>query len=214
MAAAGPGRTAGAGAAAARMSQPPLLPASAETRKFTRALSKPGTAAELRQSVSEVVRGSVLLVSAGRRAGGHLLRAPPSRRAPRRSRRPYWIKRWWGSAGSVGRGEGRVPEGQQLSDPHQASGGPHLTAASSLSGNFLGDCHLPQLPHRPAPQFTLRLPTGKLLSPIPPIAPFSSCILEGLGTCSLEWRRGVEVGVLPSSPQPRVGDGPADPLGG
>ncbi|KAM6179419.1 dedicator of cytokinesis protein 9 isoform 9-T9 [Erethizon dorsatum] len=43
------------------MSQPPLPPASAETRKFTRALSKPGTAAELRQSVSEVVRGSVLL---------------------------------------------------------------------------------------------------------------------------------------------------------
>nr|XP_045001581.1 dedicator of cytokinesis protein 9 isoform X5 [Jaculus jaculus] len=40
---------------------PPLPPASAETRKFTRALSKPGTAAELRQSVSEVVRGSVLL---------------------------------------------------------------------------------------------------------------------------------------------------------
>lgn len=39
--------------------------AAAETRKFTRALSKPGTAAELRQSVSEVVRGSVLLVSAG-----------------------------------------------------------------------------------------------------------------------------------------------------
>uniref|UniRef100_A0A8C0MZ70 Dedicator of cytokinesis 9 n=1 Tax=Canis lupus familiaris TaxID=9615 RepID=A0A8C0MZ70_CANLF len=43
------------------MSQPPLLPTAAETRKFTRALSKPGTAAELRQSVSEVVRGSVLL---------------------------------------------------------------------------------------------------------------------------------------------------------
>uniref|UniRef100_A0A8C2AI54 Dedicator of cytokinesis 9b n=1 Tax=Cyprinus carpio TaxID=7962 RepID=A0A8C2AI54_CYPCA len=32
-----------------------------ETRKFTRGLSKPGTAAELRQSVSEVVRTSVLL---------------------------------------------------------------------------------------------------------------------------------------------------------
>ncbi|XP_069495926.1 dedicator of cytokinesis protein 9 isoform X3 [Ambystoma mexicanum] len=32
-----------------------------ETRKFTRALSKPGTAAELRQSVSEVVRSSVLM---------------------------------------------------------------------------------------------------------------------------------------------------------
>lgn len=62
------------------MSQPPLLPASAETRKFTRALSKPGTAAELRQSVSEVVRGSVLLVSAGRpRAGG-------GRRGPRQLR--------------------------------------------------------------------------------------------------------------------------------
>lgn len=38
---------------------------SSETRKFTRALSKPGTAAELRQSVSEVVRGSVLVVSGG-----------------------------------------------------------------------------------------------------------------------------------------------------
>lgn len=44
-----------------------------ETRKFTRALSKPGTAAELRQSVSEVVRGSVLVVSLsdGKR-GAHL----------------------------------------------------------------------------------------------------------------------------------------------
>uniref|UniRef100_A0A8B9T2M2 Dedicator of cytokinesis 9 n=1 Tax=Anas platyrhynchos TaxID=8839 RepID=A0A8B9T2M2_ANAPL len=40
---------------------PPMALAAAETRKFTRALSKPGTAAELRQSVSEVVRGSVLL---------------------------------------------------------------------------------------------------------------------------------------------------------
>uniref|UniRef100_A0A674DRU8 Dedicator of cytokinesis 9 n=1 Tax=Salmo trutta TaxID=8032 RepID=A0A674DRU8_SALTR len=33
-----------------------------ETRKFTRGLSKPGTAAELRQSVSEVVRTSVFIV--------------------------------------------------------------------------------------------------------------------------------------------------------
>uniref|UniRef100_A0A3B1KB87 Uncharacterized protein n=1 Tax=Astyanax mexicanus TaxID=7994 RepID=A0A3B1KB87_ASTMX len=39
------------------------LPAQSETRKFTRGLSKPGTAAELRQSVSEVVRTSVLVVS-------------------------------------------------------------------------------------------------------------------------------------------------------
>lgn len=97
-----PGRTAGSGAAAARMSQLSLQPASAETRKFTRALSKPGTAAELRQSVSEVVRGSVLLVSAGRgtEEGG---RPPPLRSSmsaePRWIRRPCWvfrIKRWWG----------------------------------------------------------------------------------------------------------------------
>uniref|UniRef100_A0A8C8SQQ6 Dedicator of cytokinesis 9 n=1 Tax=Pelusios castaneus TaxID=367368 RepID=A0A8C8SQQ6_9SAUR len=45
-------------AAAAAMSQGPLPP---ETRKFTRALSKPGTAAELRQSVSEAVRSSVFV---------------------------------------------------------------------------------------------------------------------------------------------------------
>ncbi|XP_051566435.1 dedicator of cytokinesis protein 9 [Myxocyprinus asiaticus] len=38
------------------------FPAHAETRKFTRGLSKPGTAAELRQSVSEAVRTSVLVV--------------------------------------------------------------------------------------------------------------------------------------------------------
>lgn len=40
----------------------------AEVRKFTKRLSKPGTAAELRQSVSEAVRGSVVLVS-GRATG-------------------------------------------------------------------------------------------------------------------------------------------------
>uniref|UniRef100_A0A6Q2Z760 Dedicator of cytokinesis 9 n=1 Tax=Esox lucius TaxID=8010 RepID=A0A6Q2Z760_ESOLU len=38
------------------------VPVHPETRKFTRGLSKPGTAAELRQSVSEVVRTSVLVV--------------------------------------------------------------------------------------------------------------------------------------------------------
>lgn len=36
-----------------------------EARKFTRGLNKPGTAAELRQSVSEAVRTSVLMVSEG-----------------------------------------------------------------------------------------------------------------------------------------------------
>uniref|UniRef100_A0A674DQL3 Dedicator of cytokinesis 9 n=1 Tax=Salmo trutta TaxID=8032 RepID=A0A674DQL3_SALTR len=38
------------------------FPVHPETRKFTRGLSKPGTAAELRQSVSEVVRTSVFIV--------------------------------------------------------------------------------------------------------------------------------------------------------
>uniref|UniRef100_A0A8C1N156 Dedicator of cytokinesis 9 n=1 Tax=Cyprinus carpio TaxID=7962 RepID=A0A8C1N156_CYPCA len=38
------------------------VPTHVETRKFTRGLSKPGTAAELRQSVSEAVRTSVLVV--------------------------------------------------------------------------------------------------------------------------------------------------------
>lgn len=39
-----------------------------EARKFTRGLNKPGTAAELRQSVSEAVRTSVLMVSVKKRA--------------------------------------------------------------------------------------------------------------------------------------------------
>ncbi|XP_067265296.1 dedicator of cytokinesis protein 9 isoform X2 [Chanodichthys erythropterus] len=38
------------------------VPTHVETRRFTRGLSKPGTAAELRQSVSEAVRTSVLVV--------------------------------------------------------------------------------------------------------------------------------------------------------
>lgn len=42
------------------------MPAHTETRRFTRGLSKPGTAAELRQSVSEAVRSSVLVVSSCR----------------------------------------------------------------------------------------------------------------------------------------------------
>lgn len=46
----------------------PATAAMAEVRKFTKRLSKPGTAAELRQSVSEAVRGSVVLVS-GRATG-------------------------------------------------------------------------------------------------------------------------------------------------
>lgn len=38
--------------------------------------------------------------------------------------------------------------------------------------------------------------------------------MEGLGTCSLEGRRDVEMGAFFSSPQPSVGDGSADLLGG
>lgn len=56
-----------------------------ETRKFTRALSKPGTAAELRQSVSEAVRSSFVLVSAG------------SGRARRRSDRGGSGRSWEGT---------------------------------------------------------------------------------------------------------------------
>lgn len=105
------------------MSQLSLLPASAETRKFTRALSKPGTAAELRQSVSEVVRGSVVLVSAGR--GGEGAREAGGRRSPPRSSklvrlrwssRPCWVlkikMRWERGAGALDRGEGTVLEGR------------------------------------------------------------------------------------------------------
>uniref|UniRef100_A0A8C4XRC3 Dedicator of cytokinesis 11 n=1 Tax=Falco tinnunculus TaxID=100819 RepID=A0A8C4XRC3_FALTI len=42
-------------------SVPPQRPAAAPHQKFTKRLSKPGTAAELRQSVSEAVRGSLVL---------------------------------------------------------------------------------------------------------------------------------------------------------
>ncbi|KAJ8338534.1 hypothetical protein SKAU_G00375000 [Synaphobranchus kaupii] len=44
-----------------------------ETRRFTRGLSKPGTAAELRQSVSEVVRTSVLVITAECSAGLYIV---------------------------------------------------------------------------------------------------------------------------------------------
>lgn len=55
------GRTARGRGVASRMASaaPP------EARKFTRGLNKPGTAAELRQSVSEAVRTSVLMVREG-----------------------------------------------------------------------------------------------------------------------------------------------------
>ncbi|XP_063278025.1 dedicator of cytokinesis protein 11 isoform X3 [Prinia subflava] len=53
-----------------------------EVRKFTKRLSKPGTAAELRQSVSEAVRSSFVLVSAGSAREGP--RPGPARRRRQR----------------------------------------------------------------------------------------------------------------------------------
>uniref|UniRef100_A0A3P9HZA1 Uncharacterized protein n=1 Tax=Oryzias latipes TaxID=8090 RepID=A0A3P9HZA1_ORYLA len=44
------------------LKDPPLLKLMSEVRKFTKRLSKPGTAAEVRQSVSEAVRSSADLV--------------------------------------------------------------------------------------------------------------------------------------------------------
>ena len=56
----------------------------AEVRKFTKRLSKPGTAAELRQSVSEAVRSSVVLVS-DRGVPGDTLQARTIGRLPARA---------------------------------------------------------------------------------------------------------------------------------
>lgn len=70
--------------------------AMAEVRKFTKRLSKPGTAAELRQSVSEAVRGSVVLVSGGGtgRPGGRA--SPGSDTVASRARGPGQERRWGG----------------------------------------------------------------------------------------------------------------------
>uniref|UniRef100_A0AAR2KVL9 Dedicator of cytokinesis 9b n=1 Tax=Pygocentrus nattereri TaxID=42514 RepID=A0AAR2KVL9_PYGNA len=57
-----PGKSEGAASLSFRSCAAMASAAQHETRKFTRGLSKPGTAAELRQSVSEVVRTSVLVV--------------------------------------------------------------------------------------------------------------------------------------------------------
>lgn len=56
-----------------------------ETRRFTRGLGKPGTAAELRQSVSEVVRTSVVVVST------HLFSAQPTLLNLCRPVRGFWL---------------------------------------------------------------------------------------------------------------------------
>ncbi|KAJ8350266.1 hypothetical protein SKAU_G00253960 [Synaphobranchus kaupii] len=79
------------------------------TRKFTRGLSKPGTAAELRQSVSEVVRTSVLVgavsaplllflfsvlrCSAGARNGQNAVSATPRPSVSLRRRAPADLAR-------------------------------------------------------------------------------------------------------------------------
>jgi len=68
-------------------------PAHPETRKFTRSLGKPGTAAELRQSVSEVVRTSVLVVSTHLNPPPLLLPLPLCLFKPLRSRKQPVILR-------------------------------------------------------------------------------------------------------------------------
>lgn len=126
LAAARPGRTALSGAhgggGGRRMAQQPLPSSVAETRKFTRALSKPGTAAELRQSVSEVVRGSVLLVSGARRwrAGLASARVNPEQEG--------------GQEG--GRAAGRAVRGPQLPESRARPPG----AGPLLLGNFCPPC--------------------------------------------------------------------------
>ena len=117
------------------------------------------------------------------------------------------------------RGEGKVLEGQQLPDPHPTSRGSSPHCGPFPPGKFPGsEIAISLIP--PPPQLYVPLPTEKLLSPfalrpsLPPTFPLSSLILEGLGTCGLEGRRGVEAGASSSSLQPRVGYGPADPLGG
>ena len=68
-------------------------PVHPETRKFTRGLGKPGTAAELRQSVSEVVRTSVLVVSTHLNTPPPPPYPPPSSLFPSTPIKPLWSRR-------------------------------------------------------------------------------------------------------------------------
>lgn len=84
-----------------------------EVRKFTKRLSKPGTAAELRQSVSEAVRSSFALVSGEAGSPGSVRRGTARRgaavpwAAPSPGERRRKGRRWAGDAQSGGRGRGK-----------------------------------------------------------------------------------------------------------
>lgn len=141
LAAARPGQTQRSGARSdgRRMAQQ-QIPVSTETRKFTRALSKPGTAAELRQSVSEVVRGSVLLVSEARRWRAGLAGALVN---PEQT----------GTQGAGGQ-RGELLGGRNFQSPELA-----------LLGLFLSSWEISAFCLLPCPHVTCLLPTGKLLCP-------------------------------------------------
>lgn len=131
--------------------------AMSEVRKFTKRLSKPGTAAELRQSVSEAVRSSFVLVSAGLgsargkpRAGARPGPARPggtlgsSRRGPR-SGGGEAPGSGWGGGGRVGRGmrrgggrgragDARGTAGQGLGSAGRGTGRARLSEAGDGDG--------------------------------------------------------------------------------
>lgn len=71
-----------------------------EVRKFTKRLSKPGTAAELRQSVSEAVRSSFALVSGEAGSPGSV--------------RHGAVQRYLGQLPARGSGGGRDGDGQGM----------------------------------------------------------------------------------------------------
>lgn len=71
-----------------------------EVRKFTKRLSKPGTAAELRQSVSEAVRSSFVLVSGKEGSSGSVRRGA--------------VRRYLGQLPARGNGGERGGDGQGM----------------------------------------------------------------------------------------------------
>lgn len=113
------------------------------------------------------------------------------------------------------RGEGKILEGAPT--PPCAHGSSTCCCPPpSWEIPWEGNRHLLHFnPPHPCQVYQLRI--YSLLSPIPPTPPFSSSLIPGvkgggLDTCGLEGRRGMDVGASFSSPTPRVGYGPADPL--
>lgn len=156
----------------------------------------------------------------GRREGGQ---PPPSRssKSTRRgqSHRPSWvcrIKRWWRRRVSD-RGEGKIRE-RAPTPPCARGSSPRCCPPPSWEISWEGNRHL--LHSNPNPP-TPSLPTENLFSPfLHPshptllLLPYFGGSRGGvvLDTCGLEGLRGMDVGASSSSPTPRVGYGPADPL--